>query len=82
MKPTRSTKTTETTFRSSALGRGSSSPSAAPQEVQKASSGETTVPQEGHDRPSALPQFPQKSAPAGLAKPQAAHEEADMAWLV
>jgi hypothetical protein len=54
----------------------------APQVVQNASSGETTVPQEGQGRPSALPQFPQKSAPAGLAKPQAAHVEADMARLV
>jgi hypothetical protein len=68
-------------LRSSAATRSSSS-RAAPQDVQKARSGGTTVPQEGHGLPSARPQFPQKSAPAGLAKPQAAHEEADMAWLV
>jgi len=73
---------TVTTFRSSAPPAFSSPPSGVPQDVQKASSGETTVPQEGQGRPSALPQFPQKSAPAGLAKPQAAHVEADMAWLV
>ena len=48
--------------------------------MQKASSEETTVPQDGQGRPSGRPQFPQKSAPAGLAKPQAAHEEADMPY--
>ena len=81
VKPTRSTKSDGDDL---ALLRGHACASSreAPQDVQKARSGETTVPHSGHGLPRALPQFPQKSAPAGLAEPQAAQEEADMAWLV
>jgi hypothetical protein len=82
VEPTRSAKSTVTTFRSSALGIGAAAGErSAPQAVQYASSTATVSPQAGQDRPRDDPQLPQKSAPGRFSKPHEEHSVADMASL-